>query len=49
MIEPSMLGGPAIMFELIEMSFGMWILVGLRNHVLGLDGGPDDPMPRGNF
>ena len=31
----------------IEMPFALRTLVGPRNHVL--DGGPDPPMPRGNF
>jgi len=46
-IQPSMFGGPAKIAEPITMPFGMWTLVGPRNHVL--DGGPDRPMPRGNF
>jgi len=38
---------PAKTAEPIEMPFGLWTLVGPRNHVL--DGGPDPPMGRGNF
>jgi len=37
----------ARMAELIEMPFGLWTLVGPRNHVL--DVGPDRPKRRGNF
>jgi len=32
---------PTKMAELIEMPFGLWSLVGLKNHVL--DGDPDPP------
>ena len=31
----------------IEMPFGLWAGMGLRNQVL--DGGPDPPMGKGNF
>jgi len=37
-----MFGGPAKTTEPIAMPFGMWTLVGPRNHVL--DDGPDRPM-----
>jgi len=35
---------PAKMVELIEMSIGLWALVGSRNHIL--DEGPDLPWER---
>jgi len=35
--------------EPMEMPFGLMPLVGPRNHVGLLDGGPDSPMGRGNF
>jgi len=38
---------PAKTAEKIEILFGLWTSVGLRNHVL--NGGPDRPMQRGNF
>jgi len=38
---------PAKTAEPIEMPFGLWTLVGPRDHIL--DGGPDPPMGRGNF
>jgi len=41
-----MIVSPAETAELINMLFGLWSRVGLRNHVL--DRGPD-PRVRGNF
>ena len=38
---------PCKTVEPIEMPFGLWTVMNLRNHVL--DGGPYPPMGRGNF
>jgi len=38
---------PAKTVEPIKMPFGLWTLVGHRNHVL--DGGADPPSEGGNF
>ena len=39
--------GPAKMAEPIEVAFGMWTLVGTRNHIL--DGGTDPARLRGSL